>query len=61
MKLVEYDEPNITRDPPIVSITSDSEYIKPKTLSNLDTIMTQILQRSDIVDTEKWRLYNQVL
>lgn len=61
MKLVECDDESATINQYSQQLNNDSEYTKPRVLSKLDTIMSQILYRKDIADSEKWKLYTQML
>lgn len=63
MRLVEIGD-DISQPPdeqPYLSQPSDDKFTAPRTLSMLDNSMNSILNRSDIDDGEKWKLYHQIL
>lgn len=39
----------------------DTNYAAPRVLSTLDELMNEILNRCDMSDSDKWKLYNQAL
>lgn len=61
MRLVECED-DINPNAQHVSILPDDTYFQnPKVLYNLDTLMTEILLRKDLTDSEKSNLYGQAL
>lgn len=58
MKLVEFDDNNLSSSK---IEYSDEQYRAPRVLQHLDKEMGQILQMSNLSDTEKLSFYNQVL
>lgn len=60
MKLVDIDEIPLEQNN-IATTMSDSNYASPRVLSSLDNIMSGVLNRNDLDDTDKWILYNQSL
>lgn len=62
MKLVDYtDDDDIKTQIGIVPKPSNTEFIDPRTLYNLDSEMNNILSNRECTDSEKWLLYNQAL
>lgn len=60
MKLVDIDEVSQTDSPHLLP-PSDDNFSASRKLSILDNFMSDILNRRDIGDGEKWMLYNQSL
>lgn len=61
MKLVELENDISNQYHQPDNLLLDENYTKPKILSKLDALMTQILQRKDITDNDKWLMYKQAL
>lgn len=60
MKLVECDD--VASDiHQTIQKPSNTEFLDPKTLFNLDLEMNKILSKNGYTDSEKWTLYNQAL
>lgn len=60
MKLVECREEATPTIPDKLEV-SDSFFIQPKIIQNLDKSMSEILFNKNIADNQKWALYNQTL
>lgn len=60
MKLVECREENTHTRPDNFAV-SDSFFLQPKIIQNLDKSMSEILLNKNLADNEKWALYNQTL
>lgn len=60
MKLVECREENTRAHPDKFEVT-DSFFLQPKIIQNLDKSMSEILFNNKLADNQKWAFYNQAL
>lgn len=61
MKLVDYTDDEIKTSVGILDKPSNTDFIEPRILYNLDSEMNNILSNQGCTDSDKWLLYNQAL